>query len=72
MLDNPKKTEPLLVALKAAVPFEVELMPALIDKAPSRLTRFVKQSRTYPMLAMKAVLYAILSQRIDEKRSSYR
>src|SRR5580700_7388991 len=31
MLDNPKKTEPLLVALKAAVPFEVELMPALIE-----------------------------------------
>jgi hypothetical protein len=29
MLDNPKKTEPLLVALKAAVPFEVELMPAI-------------------------------------------
>jgi hypothetical protein len=31
VLDNPKKTEPLLVALKAAVPFEVELMPALIE-----------------------------------------
>ena len=31
MLDNPRKTEPLLVALKAAVPFEVELMPALIE-----------------------------------------
>ena len=31
MLDNSKKTEPLLVALKAAVPFEVELMPALIE-----------------------------------------
>ena len=31
MLDNPKKTEPLLVALKSAVPFEVELMPALIE-----------------------------------------
>ena len=31
MLDNPKKTEPLLVALKAAAPFEVELMPALIE-----------------------------------------
>ena len=31
MLDNPKKTEPLLVALKAAVPFEVELMPELIE-----------------------------------------
>ena len=31
MLDNPKKTEPLLVALKAAVPFEIELMPVLIE-----------------------------------------
>ena len=30
MLDNPKKTEQLLAALKATVPFEVELMPALI------------------------------------------
>ena len=31
MLDNPLKTEPLLVALEAAVPFEVELMPELIE-----------------------------------------
>ena len=31
MLDNPKKTEPLMAALKAAVPFDVELMPALIE-----------------------------------------
>jgi hypothetical protein len=31
MLDNPKKTEPLLIALKAAVPFEVELMSTLIE-----------------------------------------
>ena len=30
MLDNPKKTEPLLAALKENVPFEVELTPALI------------------------------------------
>jgi hypothetical protein len=30
MLDNPKKTEPLLAALKENVPFEVLLMPALI------------------------------------------
>ena len=35
MLDNPKKTEPLLAALKAAVPFEVELMPALIKHLQS-------------------------------------
>jgi hypothetical protein len=30
MLDNPKKTEPLMAAVKAAVPFDVELMPASI------------------------------------------
>jgi hypothetical protein len=39
MLDNLKKTEPLLVALKAAVPFEVELMPALIRAGPGNLHR---------------------------------
>ena len=27
MLDNPRKTETLMAALKAAVPFEVELTP---------------------------------------------
>jgi hypothetical protein len=32
MLDNPKKTGPLLTALKATVPFEVELMPELIKR----------------------------------------
>ena len=32
MLDNPKKTGPLLTALKAAVPFEVELMPELVKR----------------------------------------
>lgn len=30
MLDHPEKTARLLAALKAAVPFDVELMPALI------------------------------------------
>jgi hypothetical protein len=30
MLDNPKKTETLMTALKAAVPFEVELTPEVI------------------------------------------
>jgi hypothetical protein len=30
MLDHPEKTARLLAALKAAAPFEVELMPALI------------------------------------------
>jgi hypothetical protein len=31
MLDHPEKTARLLAALKAAAPFEVELMPAVID-----------------------------------------
>ena len=31
MLDHPEKTVRLLAALKAAVPFDVELLPALID-----------------------------------------
>jgi hypothetical protein len=31
MLDNPEKTARLVAALKAAVPFEVELAPKLIE-----------------------------------------
>ena len=31
MLDHPEKTARLLAALKAAVPFEVELMPSLVN-----------------------------------------
>ncbi len=31
MLDNPEKTARLLAALKAAVPFEVELVPSLVQ-----------------------------------------
>jgi hypothetical protein len=31
MLDHPEKTTRLLAALKAAAPFEVELLPSLID-----------------------------------------
>jgi hypothetical protein len=30
MLDNPEKTARLLAALKAAVPFKVELVPSLV------------------------------------------
>jgi hypothetical protein len=32
MLDNPRKTETLMAALKAAVPFEVELTPEVVFK----------------------------------------
>ena len=31
MLDHPQKTPRLLAALKAAAPFEVELVPSLVD-----------------------------------------
>jgi hypothetical protein len=36
MLDNPKKTEALLAALKAAVPFEVELTPEVVQQLQAR------------------------------------
>jgi hypothetical protein len=35
MLDHPQKTPRLLAALKAAVPFEVELTPAVIRQLQS-------------------------------------
>ena len=35
MLDNPEKTARLLTALKAAVPFEVEVLPSVIKHLQS-------------------------------------
>jgi hypothetical protein len=35
MLDNPEKTTRLLTALKAAVPFEVEVLPSVIKNLQS-------------------------------------
>src|SRR5262249_17161587 len=35
MLDNPEKTARLLAALKAAVPFEVDLTPAVVEQLQS-------------------------------------
>ena len=32
MLDNPRKTETLMAALKAAVPFQVELTPEVVKQ----------------------------------------
>jgi hypothetical protein len=32
MLDNPEKTKELLTALKAALPFEVEIAPAVVKR----------------------------------------
>ena len=50
MLDNPEKTARLFAALKAAVPFDVELMPALIKYLQTEdlaaAERIVKPSRT--------------------------
>ena len=45
MLDNPKKTEPLLAALKAAVPFEVELVPALIEHLKTKNIATLNENR---------------------------
>src|SRR5947209_3252904 len=36
MLDNPRKTETLMAALKAAVPFEVELTPEVVKQLRAR------------------------------------
>jgi hypothetical protein len=36
MLDNPEKTGPLLTALKAAVPFEVEVLPPVLKHLQSK------------------------------------
>ena len=35
MLDNPEKTTRLLTALKAAVPFEVEVLPSVVKRLQS-------------------------------------
>ncbi len=45
MLDNPKKTEPLMAALKAAVPFDVELMPALIKRLQTENIATLNETR---------------------------
>jgi hypothetical protein len=45
MLDNPRKTEPLMAALKAAVPFDVELMPALIKRLQAESIATLNETR---------------------------
>jgi hypothetical protein len=73
MLDHPKKTEPLLVALKAAIPFEVELMPALIEHLLAKnIATFDEIRQTVSDVSYAGdEMCAILSHRVDEKRSSY-
>lgn len=45
MLDNPEKTARLLVALKAAVPFEVELTPAVVKQLQADKVAAAYQTR---------------------------
>jgi hypothetical protein len=54
MLDNPKKIEPLIAALKAAVPFDVELMPGLIKRLQRESISAVNEIRQ----TVSAVSYA--------------
>ena len=45
MLDNPEKTARLLVALKAAAPFEVELTPAVVKRLQTEKFAHADQTR---------------------------
>src|SRR5665647_179143 len=45
MLDNPEKTARLLAALKAAVPFDVELTPAVVKQLESE--KFAHADQTH-------------------------
>jgi Resolvase, N terminal domain len=65
MLDNPEKTARLLAALKAAVPFKVELVPSLVTylrahMLPSQI-RPSTSSRTRRMPATKVASCAYCS-----------
>ena len=45
MLDNRKKTETLMAALKAAVPFEVDLTPEVVQQLQSKNVPHADQTR---------------------------
>ena len=45
MLDHPEKTARLLAALKAAVPFEVELVPSLVNCLRAQHVAIADQSQ---------------------------
>jgi hypothetical protein len=45
MLDNRKKTEALMAALKAAVPFEVDLTPEVVQQLQSQNAAHADQAR---------------------------
>ena len=44
MLDNPKRTETLMAALKAAVPFEVELTPEVVKQLQAQKAAHADQT----------------------------
>jgi hypothetical protein len=45
MLDNPRKTEALMAALKSAVPFEVELPPEVVKQLQAQSLADADQTR---------------------------
>ena len=45
MLDNPKKATRLLIALKAVVPFEVELLPTVVKHFQSEILTVANPTR---------------------------
>jgi hypothetical protein len=73
MLDNPEKTARLLAALKAAVPFKVELVPSLVTYLRAQHVasqiRPSTSSRTCRMPATKVASCAMLLPLIRKKRS---
>ena len=74
MLDNPEKTARLVAALKAAVPFEVELTPEVVKQlqADKLLTpiRRTASSRICLMPVTKVASCATSSRRMNSERSS--
>ena len=73
MLDNPEKTARLVAALKAAVPFEVELTPEVVRQLQTKklLTpmRRTALSRICIMPVTKAASFATSSRRTNNKHS---
>jgi hypothetical protein len=61
MLDHPQKTERLMTALKAALPFEVALMPDLIDYLAQQQNpvRPSQDSHTLEMRAASPVTFSL-------------
>ena len=67
MLDNPEKTTKLLAALKAAVPFEVELTEQVVKQL--RMDEKTTPCPSYHTLATKVASCAISFRRKNEKHS---